>query len=150
MKLFGDNRENIFHRNLLNEPDFFVSGEQENNLKHEFELRNQQQVFVCANLLGALEGVIVARHVGHDGSFVRLGCIDQIFTISPKEFKKKCSKIVFKDRKKIFCFKKCRRVESAAGNSPSGSNMRGMSKYFSATSNAVFKFSNGLSFDNLE
>lgn len=33
-------------------------------------------------------------------------------------------------------------------NAPSASNMRGMSKCFSATSNAVFKFSNGLSFDN--
>lgn len=32
---------------------------------------------------------------------------------------------------------------------PSGSNMRGISRYFSATSNAVFKFCSGLSFDNL-
>lgn len=32
---------------------------------------------------------------------------------------------------------------------PSGSNIRGMSKYFSATSKAVFKFSKGLSLDNL-
>lgn len=34
-------------------------------------------------------------------------------------------------------------------HSPSGSNMRGMSRYFSATSKAVFKFSRGLSLDNL-
>jgi hypothetical protein len=33
---------------------------------------------------------------------------------------------------------------------PSGSNMRGISKYFSATSKAVFKFSKGLSFESLE
>ncbi len=32
---------------------------------------------------------------------------------------------------------------------PSGSNMRGISRYFSATSKAVFRFCSGLSFDNL-
>lgn len=35
--------------------------------------------------------------------------------------------------------------EKKGGRLPSGSNMRGMSKYFSATSKAKFKFSSGLS-----
>lgn len=34
-----------------------------------------------------------------------------------------------------------------AYSSPSGSNMRGISRCFSATSKAVFKFSNGLSYN---
>lgn len=36
-------------------------------------------VGVCAlNLLGALEGVVVARHIGHDRTLVRLRRVDQI------------------------------------------------------------------------
>lgn len=33
----------------------------------------------CADLLGTLESVVVAGHIGHDRSFVRLGGVDQIY-----------------------------------------------------------------------
>lgn len=55
--------------------------------------------------------------------------------------------VVWKKEKNLDCFKMKNANEMR--DSPSGSNILGISKYFSATSNAVFKFSNGLSFDNL-
>lgn len=32
-----------------------------------------------SNLLGSLEGMIITGHVGHNGSLIRLWCVDQIY-----------------------------------------------------------------------
>lgn len=48
--------------------------------------REFSQFFVCADLLGTLESVVVAGHIGHDRSFVRLGGVDQIYIESSRFF----------------------------------------------------------------
>ncbi len=167
-------------------------------------------LFVClfrsstnADLHGALEGVVVARHVRHDGALVRFERADQICvcidTLSacptrpiiqrvslripfyhprsqPRDWSSMTSlphhstaligrrrpvagrglavkgSSTIEKRKE----KKTRRPPSSRANPmaanptgtamiPSGSNMRGMSKYFSATSKARLRFFSGSS-----